>query len=369
MYDCKDMLSYKFDYNIIVGGRSNGKTTSVQRDVLLKRFLKKGEQFMRVVRWIEDTQAKRCSNWFTPYALEKLPKGKTIRYYNQAYYYGDKDDKHFFKNAKILGYVINLSKADNYKSNNFEGVTSIIFEEFAPKSVYEYVPDEIDKFNSIISTVNRFRDDVRVYLIGNALSIDNIYFDYFGIDASKLKVGNIYSYSATNEFEHPAVVGLEFVPMVTENENDIPRLLRVSNNLQATRLEQYELPNEVIRSNDWLLTVIDKERFNEFYRVRCILRISIDDTRNLNKNYKYKFVEYAIIEEIANPNKIYIVNVSEKKLDYGIILKTDTNYTRYKLDKDIRNKYRYFDTSYFINKNIIYGDLDIIKLIRREVEL
>ena len=361
-YNCDKLVSYNFDYNIITGGRSNGKSTEIQKKVVLKNWMDHGDKFIRIVRWVEDTYPSRCEGWFTPHALSVLPKNKEIRYKSKKYYIGDKKDKDFFKNATVIGYVINLSKANNYKSNNFEDVKNIIFEEFAPNKVTEYVPNEIDEFNSLISTVNRLRDDVKVWMIGNALSISNIYFDYFGIEASRLKVGNIYSYSATDEYEEPATVGLEFVKMSYQKEDDIPKLLRVSNNLQATKLEEYALPSEVIKGDDWLIKVLDADRFNDFYRVRCILKCSIDDSDNLKRNYKFKFVEYAIIEEKSNPKNIYIVNVTEKLLEYGVVLDVVKQYYKYKFDNDIRNTLKMFDTSYFRGKRVVFGDLNIIKI-------
>ena len=366
-YNADKLISYDFDYNIVTGGRSNGKSTEIQKKVLLRNYIDNGDKFIRVVRWVEDTYPSRCEGWFTPHALKELPGNMEIRYKSKKYFLGEKHDNNFYKNAVVIGYVINLSKADNYKSNNFEDVKNIIFEEFAPKKISEYVPDEIDRFNSLISTVNRLRDDVKVWFIGNALSISNIYFDYFGIEASKLKVGNIYSYSATSEYDNPATVGLEFVKMAFTKEEDIPKLLRVSNNLQATNLTEYALPDEVINSDDWLIKVLNTDRFDDFYRVKCVLKSSIDTSDNLKKNYKLKCVEYAIIEEKYNPKNVYLVNVSEKLLEYGVILQITKNYVKFKFDNDIRNTLRMFDTSYFRGKNVIFGDLEIIKIYKEVV--
>lgn len=371
-YDIRNICKYEFDYTIIVGGRSNGKTTSYQKEIAVENYVNKSEQFIKIVRYVEDTYPNYNNDWFTPPVLNKLEEfGKTIMYKNKKYYIGDiefKDDtKEFFKNADVFGYVIPLSQETRYKSGDKSRVSTIVFDEFCLENLTDYLFDEIKHFNSLISTINRMRDDVHVYLIGNALNMYNPYFDNFGIDGSKLKAGHIYTFKATEEFTEPATVGLEFVKMAYIKEDDVPRLLRVSNNAQSTNISQYELPKQLIKNDDWLVLALNNNVFEEYYKIKCILKCSIDFTSKFfdskGNPYIIDTVDYCLIEEKNNKNNVYVIRSDGFcKEDYGLFLKLDKKYITYKFDNDIRNKLKLFDKNYFIGKNIIFGDLDIIRI-------
>lgn len=368
------ILQYNFDYNFIVGGRSNGKTTSYQRDVALANYLKDKEQFVKVVRTTDDTVALLNEKWIDVTVQEKLNElGLVYCYYKKAYYIGNKEDyddygtKRFCeKYADLWGYVIPLSQQGRYKSSDRSKVTSIVFDEFAVDNQYLYLPKEVESMMSLISTIIRSRDNVKVFFIGNALSIKNPYFDYFGIDASKLKSGNVYTFTQKGtEFNEYASVGLDFVEMVYSEESDIPKLLRVSGNAQATTLDRYSLPSNIIKRTDWLYRAIKNNMFNEYYYIKNIIAWCKDDNVEDENDIKFdRHPTFICVLEIVfkyDNNVRYFVknNIAD---DYGLTLNIECKKPNVMVGKDIRLKLPLFKLD-IPKSNYILGTTDLIDML------
>lgn len=353
----KGILQHDFDYNFIVGGRSNGKTTGYQLEVALPNFLKNEEQFVKIVRTNDDTIPLLNENWIDINVKNKLnEKGLTYVYYRKTYYIGKKEDfktlglkKFITEKAKIWGYVIPLSQQARYKSSDRSKVSTIVFDEFAIADEYLYLPNEIDSLMSLISTIIRYRNNVKVFFIGNALSLKNPYFDYFGIDASKLKAGEIYAFAQCgDEFSEYATVGLDFVPMIYESENDIPKLLRVTGNTQATTLSKYVLPSNIIKKDDWLVRALNNNKFSEFYYIKnsiaWIKEENIEDENNIDFLRQPKFtLVYEIVYKFDNSIRYLVKNSFSN--DYGLTTNFTTKKPNYKLGNDIRLKLPIFNLS------------------------
>ena len=87
----------------------------------------------------------------------------------------------FTCNGVNMGYAFPLSTANILKSASFPKVKTIIYDEFLiDKGTYHYLQNEITQFLDTIETVSRLRD-IRVFLLGNAISTTNPYWDYFDI--------------------------------------------------------------------------------------------------------------------------------------------------------------------------------------------
>lgn len=371
----KGILQHDFDYNFIVGGRSNGKTTGFQRDVALENFLKDREQFVKVVRTNDDTVPLLNEKWIDITVEEKLKSmGLKCAYFKKTYYIGTIEDyteyglRTFCTNyAEVWGYVIPLSQQARYKSSDRSKVSTIVFDEFAIKETYMYLPDEVEQFMSLVSTIIRSRDNVKVFFIGNALSLKNPYFTYFGINASKLKSGNVYSFvQCGDEFKEYAKVGLDFVPMIYNDESEIPKLLRVTGNAQATTLDKYVLPNNIITENDWLYFALKNDKFFDYYSItECIAWIKDEqiDIENVDFEKKPKFISVYEIVYKYDENVRYLIK-NEKDSDYGLSLDMSIKKPTVKIGKDIRlklpNKIFEFDKSSYV-----LGTTDLIDMLEQ----
>lgn len=367
--------NYNFDIFFSVATRTAGKTTACQRDIVLEDFCNEGKQFVKLCRYKDDLRPIYQSGWWTECIMSALHKHDVDIIYKAGKYYinerniylkeGVLQEREFIKNAQILGYVIPIMRQQAYKSINYENCKNVIFDEFAKMNDYAYDYNEIDEFKSVLSTIVRLRNDVKLYLIGNVLSPYNPYFNFFGVDALKLESGKMYTFADYKSYTEPCIIGLEFGENVTKNIDDIPRLLRIPDNNQVTGMDKYDLPDEVIKSDDWFLILInDYKKFFEHYDVKYKLITSIDDTKILkkyNEKYKFKYIAYYYIEDIYN-QKIYLVQEKDSE-EYGLSIKFDIDLPIYKyLDDDIRNHYPIFDSKKFLGKKIIFGSIEIYKL-------
>lgn len=365
------ILQHDFDYNFIVGGRSNGKTTGYQLEVALENYLNNKEQFVKIVRTNDDTVPLLNEDWIDVNVKNKLKnKELTYVYYRKTFYIGlikDYEDyglkKFVQEKADVWGYVIPLSQQARYKSSDRSKVSTIVFDEFAIADKYMYLPNEVEQLMSLISTIIRSRDNVKVFFIGNALSLKNPYFDYFGIDASKLKSGNIYSFAQCgDEFKEYAKVGLDFVEMIYSDESDIPKLLRVSGNAQATTLDRYVLPNNIIKTNDWLYYCLKNKKFNDYYYIKNVIawiRETDIDENNIDFDRLPKYDTVLEIVYKYDDNIRYLIKNSYDD-SYGLMTQFETMKPNKKVGIDVRLKLPLYILD---NKKYILGTTDLIDMI------
>lgn len=365
------ILQHDFDYNFIVGGRSNGKTTGYQLEVALPNYLNDKEQFVKIVRTNDDTVPLLNEDWIDVNVKNKLKsKGLTYVYYRKTFYIGSIKDYEYYglkkfvqDKADVWGYVIPLSQQARYKSSDRSKVSTIVFDEFAIAEEYMYLPNEVEQLMSLISTIIRSRDNVKVFFIGNALSLKNPYFDYFGIDASKLKSGNIYSFAQCgDEFKEYAKVGLDFVEMIYSDESDIPKLLRVSGNAQATTLDRYVLPNNIIKNNDWLYYCLKNKKFNDYYYIKNVIawiRETDIDENNIDFDRLPKYDTVLEIVYKYDDNIRYLIKNSYDD-SYGLMTQFETMQPNKKVGIDVRLKLPLYILD---NKKYILGTTDLIDMI------
>ena len=236
-YDISKLQSLNPDYAFIVGGRSNGKSHAVA-NMLIKQYMETGAQFVRIVRYIFDLQDKYVSDYFDEANLKFAAEnyGKRIYYDSPNYYIADVESKSN-KSAEIIGYTLALSSEQKYKSNQYDRVRNIVVEEFALLNPEKYLSNEAELFLSLLSTIVRMRNNVKVWLVGNTISKYNPYFTLLNVNIDKLqlKPGDI------KKVEQPELgydvkpnVYIEFATMAYETAAEIPRILKIGKNETAT---------------------------------------------------------------------------------------------------------------------------------------
>lgn len=155
-------------FSFIVGNRSCGKTFGC-KEKALNNFKKTGKKFIYVKRYKPDL--KDISNFFDDI---------------KAFFPDDELEvkgKHFYINKEICGQWLPLVKQKSYKSTPFPDYNLIIFDEFILEKGYiHYLPNEVEQFLELYSTIARLRNDVRVYFLANAISVYNPYFLYFDLN-------------------------------------------------------------------------------------------------------------------------------------------------------------------------------------------
>lgn len=192
-YSYRDVLSRNGLYNFCVGGRGIGKTFGAIK-LAVRDYLRKGEQFIYLRRYEDEMIAAKST--FGNDLLVDFPD-HTFRVYGNEFQYKRVHpgvyDEETGKTSKdieeweVAGYFRVLSKAQAQKSVAFPRVTKIIFDEFIiEKGFQRYLPNEHIAFNNFYYTVNRSRNNTRVFFLANSVSINNPYFDEYDIRPDQL---------------------------------------------------------------------------------------------------------------------------------------------------------------------------------------
>lgn len=171
-YDFNKLLSYNALLNFVIGERGVGKSYGAKK-YCVNHWKKKRKQFVYLRRY--KTELKKA-----------LGTNKEPKFFNQIKKEFPEDKlsnsaESFYCNGEVIGYAMPLSTANILKSSSYEDVDTIIFDEFTiDKGTYHYLQNEVIQFLDVIETVARLRD-IRVILLGNAISITNPYFAFFNL--------------------------------------------------------------------------------------------------------------------------------------------------------------------------------------------
>lgn len=170
-YSLRKCLSYNRYLNILIGGRGIGKTYQLKKYVI-EQYLKSKKQFVWVRRY--KTEIKEAMDGFFTKYKNNYPDHKfSIR------------GKTAYIDGKQAGRFIALTNADILKgSDDFSAVTTIVYDEFIidnKSSFRRYLPNELRVFTDLQETIFRTRQDGKVFMLANALSMINPYCLAFGI--------------------------------------------------------------------------------------------------------------------------------------------------------------------------------------------
>ncbi len=140
--------------------------------MVIQRFLKKNEQFAYIRRYKNELK-EGVTKFFT-----SLIKNKEF----EEHLLTSKGNT-FYCDGKICGYAMTLSTAQDLKGSNFDGVKTIIFDEFLIEEGQKkyYLQNEVNTFLNLIETIARMRD-IKVFMLANPANIyTNPYFLYFNL--------------------------------------------------------------------------------------------------------------------------------------------------------------------------------------------
>lgn len=248
-YSLLPIMKVKSHYKVIYGERSNGKTFAVKHLGLFglhedgidyNGYLDNGDQLAIVRRWDTDLRGKKGSSLFDDIIhnkekgniLSKKTKGKwnsiwfqSMRWYLQKV---DEDGDVVQRDPTPFAIGFALNTEEHEKSLSYPNIGSILFDEFISRNAY--IPDEFISFSSIISTIVRLRDDITIFMCGNAINVYNPYFTEMGLKRVKTqKKGTIDTYKYTQHYEDEQgnIVPCELV--VAVEYSDFPSKKKASN--------------------------------------------------------------------------------------------------------------------------------------------
>lgn len=197
-------------YYVIWGERSNGKTFAVCEYAIDKWFMT-GEQIAVLRRLDENFKGKYGQTMFDNFLynpirgniIEQKSNGKynAVKYVSRKWYFCKRDeDGNIIESAgEPFAFAFALAQEEKYKSLAFPKITTILNDEFISMSG-GYLTDEFLFFTSILSTIIRNRDNVKIFLCANAIPSYNPYIIEMGLTRfKKMEAGkiDIYKYGAS----------------------------------------------------------------------------------------------------------------------------------------------------------------------------
>ena len=166
--DLKKIISYGSLLNFIIAERGVGKTFGA-KSYIIDHFKSKGKQSVYVRRYnreLQESLMKKGTPIFFDQIKNKYPNDKLSN-----------NSEVFYCNGEICGFAVPLSTSNILKSVSFENVDTIIFDEFIiDKGVYHYINNEVTLFMELLETIIRLKPNIKVLLLGNAISVTNPYF-------------------------------------------------------------------------------------------------------------------------------------------------------------------------------------------------
>lgn len=186
-WDINPILSKDADYNLVIGERSNGKTYGVLL-YALERYFKDGSTFGYIRRWEEDFSGHKGQEVFQAHiangVITKLSNGRwnSIKYYSRKWYLQKLvvDDKEStIVDDKPFAYAFALTKEEHYKSLSYPTIQTILFDEFLTRGYY--LPEEFLSLTSVLSTIIRDRDNVKIFMCGNTVNKYSPYIKEMGL--------------------------------------------------------------------------------------------------------------------------------------------------------------------------------------------
>lgn len=210
-YSTENIRKHDADYNIIYGGRNNGKSYDVKCSCLLEAIENPEEKkIVYLRRYDMDAKATNVSKYYGDVSLKTLTKGKYSDFmcYTNDIFLVNRDKKGKVIDKLHVGYYMGLSNAEHYKSLQYKGAYNVIFEEFITTGMY--LNDEPTELLHFISTIARGRK-MKVWLVGNPVSPVCPYMADWGLtNLNKQAKGTIEDYVVhTGSFTEDEETGLK----------------------------------------------------------------------------------------------------------------------------------------------------------------
>lgn len=191
-YSLDEILKHDVQYYMIFGERSNGKSYAVDK-YMLDKYFQFGEQFALVKRYEEDIKGKYMENLIdeslTKYVEETY--GYVIKFYRGKWLVHPKDEECKITDCEVMGIAFSLSNVNRTKATSYPKITTILFEEFMSITSNDYLSDELNLFMNLISTIVRYRHNVKIFMLANAISKYSPYSEALGIKLHRIKKGEI----------------------------------------------------------------------------------------------------------------------------------------------------------------------------------
>ena len=263
-YNYRKIDGTKAPIRIILSRRGLGKTFGAVFKAV-KKFVSKGKRFVYVVETLEMVKVLTQNKGEKFFALiQKFLENSESNKYKKLYNKMFSNENTEVVEADVLnkiqggtirikgetaGYLLAYNDFANIKRNNFRDVGYIIFDEFIPEKVDIRSLENARKVVSIVQTVARLQDIV-IYMLANAIRINDIILSKLGLDNSKQgdfkilkdKYGPLIAFHFVDNNEYPDFevvadksVSGRFAKIMQEDNLD-------KNTFRVTLNEEYRIP-------------------------------------------------------------------------------------------------------------------------------
>lgn len=225
-YDYQQISTYSQPLKAIVGGEGIGKTYGLKTLLLKWRSDEKREPFEVAwfIRYDVDITPQYISKWQDDLPIEFKQRirvdGRTLYFDNEPFVY-----------------FLALSKFISGKGVPYPRVQHAVFDEFILDKDSRYLTNEIFAFKRWTQSIFRLRR-VSWWLLANALSFDNPYFNYFKVK----KRQESEWYSNSNIVVHFPFANVDFVKK--SRESDYGRLFDDEETERYGRQAEFYFDNE-----------------------------------------------------------------------------------------------------------------------------
>lgn len=162
-YDYHRILSYNVSVNVLIGERGCGKSYGA-KDYVINQFLKKNSQFIYLRRYENELKSVFEKDKNNPKDFFDDIKKDFPSHTLEAKH------KKFYIDGQCFGFAKRLTEAQDLKSSTYENVKTIIIDEYPiEKNKRYYLPNEGMILMGIFDSIIRNRNDVRIFILGNAV--------------------------------------------------------------------------------------------------------------------------------------------------------------------------------------------------------
>lgn len=223
-YTLRDIHAMKCIWNIIYGDRAKGKSFAVKDESLSYAWKTQKPTIGYIRRYRDDITSELVSKYFMDRDInivEKITKGEwdMIDYYRGYLWWARRQEGKIIR-GEPCGEAFALNLSTRYKSTGHPYLKHFIVEEvLADKG---YIREEPKVLQNLISTLARFDEDIKVYMVGNLISRVCPYFQEWNLKGVRTqKPGTIDIYHMKQEDGTVIPIAVERVPAVEEKKSKV----------------------------------------------------------------------------------------------------------------------------------------------------
>ena len=190
-YDWNKTLSYNADVTMVIGARGIGKTYGLRLQ-FIRDYINNGYRFVELVR-----HKNELSDFAASY-FDKIDSNSEFPDYifrtetRKAYIAKKPENEDDKPKWELIGYFAAMTEAQAMKKRTYAKVKRMLLDEAVIDKrldrFHNYLPNEYSVLANIVDSVSRERSETkdsekcRVYLLGNACDLLNVYFAAYGIN-------------------------------------------------------------------------------------------------------------------------------------------------------------------------------------------